>query len=38
MRTLDSARCPVQIDIGFGDAVVHGPGDLHLSDYFAWHA
>ncbi len=25
---LDSARCPVQIDIGFGDAVVPGPEDV----------
>jgi hypothetical protein len=24
---LDSARCPVQIDIGFGDAVVPGPDE-----------
>lgn len=26
---LDSARCPVQIDIGFGDAVVPGPEEVH---------
>lgn len=26
---LDSARCPVQIDIGFGDAVVPGPDEIH---------
>lgn len=26
---LDSARCPVQIDIGFGDAVVPGPEAVH---------
>ena len=26
---LDSARCPVQIDIGFGDAVVPGPDEVH---------
>lgn len=25
---LDSARCPVQIDIGFGDAVVPGPEEV----------
>jgi len=28
MGTLDSARCPVQIDIGFGDAVVPGPEEV----------
>ena len=28
MGMLDSARCPVQIDIGFGDAVVPGPEDV----------
>jgi len=27
MGLLDSARCPVQIDIGFGDAVVPGPDE-----------
>ncbi|MFZ6673666.1 nucleotidyl transferase AbiEii/AbiGii toxin family protein [Undibacterium sp. Xuan67W] len=27
MGLLDNARCPVQIDIGFGDAVVPGPED-----------
>jgi len=27
MGMLDSARCPVQVDIGFGDAVVPGPED-----------
>lgn len=26
---LDSARCPVQLDIGFGDAVVPGPDEVH---------
>jgi hypothetical protein len=26
---LDSARCPVQIDIGFGDAVVPGPDEVY---------
>ena len=26
---LDSARCPVQIDLGFGDAVVPGPDEVH---------
>ena len=26
---LDNARCPVQIDIGFGDAVVPGPDEVH---------
>ena len=26
---LDSARCPVQIDIGFGDAVMPGPDEVH---------
>lgn len=26
---LDSARCPVQIDIGFGDAVVPGPDEVN---------
>ena len=25
---LDSARCPVQIDIGFGDVVTPGPGEV----------
>lgn len=29
LGTLDSARCPVQIDIGFGDAVVPGPEEAH---------
>lgn len=24
---LDSARCPIQVDVGFGDAVVPGPED-----------
>lgn len=28
MGLLDSARCPVQADIGFGDAVVPGPEDV----------
>lgn len=28
MSMLDSARCPVQIDIGFGDAVVPGPEEV----------
>lgn len=28
MGMLDSARCPVQIDIGFGDAVVPGPDEV----------
>jgi hypothetical protein len=28
MGLLNSARCPVQIDIGFGDAVVPGPEDV----------
>ena len=28
MGMLDSARCPVQIDIGFGDAVVPGPEEV----------
>lgn len=27
--SLDSARCPIQIDIGFGDAVVPGPDEVH---------
>ena len=27
MGVLDSARCPIQIDVGFGDAVVPGPED-----------
>jgi hypothetical protein len=27
MGLLDNARCPVQVDIGFGDAVVPGPED-----------
>ena len=27
MGLLDGARCPVQIDVGFGDAVVPGPED-----------
>jgi len=26
---LDGARCPVQVDVGFGDAVVPGPDDVH---------
>ncbi len=26
---LDNARCPIQVDIGFGDAVVPGPEDAH---------
>ncbi|CAH1905055.1 Nucleotidyl transferase AbiEii toxin, Type IV TA system [Candidatus Nitrotoga sp. HW29] len=25
---LDSARCPIQVDVGFGDAVVPGPEDV----------
>ena len=29
MGLLDSARCPVQADIGFGDAVVPGPEQVH---------
>ena len=29
MGLLGSARCPVQIDIGFGDAVVPGPEEVH---------
>jgi len=29
MGMLDSARCPVQLDIGFGDAVVPGPEEVH---------
>lgn len=29
MGLLGSARCPVQIDIGFGDAVVPGPENVH---------
>jgi hypothetical protein len=28
MGLLDSARCPVQIDVGFGDAVMPGPEDV----------
>ena len=28
MGLLDSARCPVQIDVGFGDVVVPGPEDV----------
>lgn len=28
MGMLDSARCPIQIDIGFGDAVVPGPEEV----------
>lgn len=28
MGMLDSARCPVQIDIGFGDTVVPGPDEV----------
>ncbi len=28
MGLLDSARCPVQIDVGFGDSVVPGPEDV----------
>jgi len=29
MGLLESARCPVQLDIGFGDAVVPGPEEVH---------
>lgn len=29
MALLDGARCPVQLDIGFGDAVVPGPEEVH---------
>lgn len=29
MGLLDGARCPVQLDIGFGDAVVPGPDEVH---------
>lgn len=29
MGLLDGARCPVQLDIGFGDAVVPGPEEVH---------
>lgn len=29
MGVLDSARCPVQLDIGFGDAVVPGSDEVH---------
>jgi hypothetical protein len=25
---IDGARCPIQIDIGFGDAVTQGPEDV----------
>lgn len=28
MGMLDSARCPIQIDVGFGDAVVPGPDEV----------
>ncbi len=28
MGLLDSARCPIQVDVGFGDAVVPGPEDV----------
>lgn len=28
MGVLDNARCPIQIDIGFGDAVVPGPEEV----------
>lgn len=28
MGMLDSARCPIQIDVGFGDAVVPGPDEI----------
>lgn len=28
MGLLDNARCPVQVDVGFGDAVVPGPDDV----------
>ena len=28
MGLLDSARCPIQVDVGFGDAVVPGPDDV----------
>ncbi len=28
MGLLDNARCPVQIDVGFGDSVVPGPEDV----------
>lgn len=26
---IDGARCPIQVDIGFGDAVTPGPEDVH---------
>jgi len=29
MGLVDGARCPVQLDIGFGDAVVPGPEEVH---------
>jgi len=29
MGLLDGARCPIQLDIGFGDAVVPGPDEIH---------
>lgn len=29
MGVLDGARCPVHLDIGFGDAVVPGPEEVH---------
>lgn len=29
MGLLDRARCPVRLDIGFGDAVVPGPEEVH---------
>lgn len=29
MGLLNGARCPVQLDIGFGDAVVPGPEEVH---------
>jgi hypothetical protein len=28
MGLLDNARCPIQVDVGFGDAVVPGPEDV----------
>lgn len=28
MGLLDSARCPIQVDVGFGDAVVPGPEEV----------
>lgn len=34
MGLLDSARCPIQVDVGFGDAVVPGPEEVRYPIIF----